>query len=245
VGQGNPGGEHQGGMTPIRFRLAKPSLWLRVPALRGTPQTASAGLLPRADWKAAYAPAQHRGYLADKSHVTYPPCRRSCATLPSPEFSVHTGQAPRVVLRATHEGALRHCSLATGCRRASSATGDQAGAGRVAITQLAGSEDCSTIGVGEHRPCVAGRPYNRQGTLSCRTAGAGNYVERDRILLRNGRSVASNGRPVPPRNLICVVDSWVDAWSVFSPPRSGQARWDLPNRVAIYCLASMRQLTST
>jgi hypothetical protein len=87
----------------------------------------------------------------------------------------------------------------------------------VAITQLAGSEDCSTIGVGEHRPCVAGRPYNRQGTLSCRTAGAGNYVERDRILLRNGRSVASNGRPVPPRNLICVVDSWVDAWSVFLP----------------------------
>jgi hypothetical protein len=75
----------------------------------------------------------------------------------------------------------------------SSATGDQAGAGRVAITQLAGSEDCSTIGVGEHRPCVAGRPYNRQGTLSCRTADAGNYVERDRILLRNGRSVASNG----------------------------------------------------
>ena len=99
----------------------------------------------------------------------------------------------------------------------SSATGDQAGAGRVAITQLAGSEDCSTIGVGEHRPCVAGRPYNRQGTLSCRTAGAGDYVERDRILLRNGRSVASNGRPVPPRNLICVVDSWVDAWSVFLP----------------------------
>ena len=33
--------------------------------------------------KPAYAPAQHRGYLADKSHVAHPPYRRSRATLPS------------------------------------------------------------------------------------------------------------------------------------------------------------------
>src|SRR5262249_18578588 len=52
MGQSDPGGEHQGGMRPIRCRLAKPSLWLRLPELRETPQTASEGLLPRADWKA-------------------------------------------------------------------------------------------------------------------------------------------------------------------------------------------------
>jgi hypothetical protein len=76
------------------------------------------------------------------------------------------------------------------------------------------TEGDSTIGAAEYRPHVSGQLCNRLGTSSRRSACEGSNVERDRILRRNERNLASRVPSALQPNLIGVVGSWVASQTV-------------------------------